>query len=407
MSELLAGKTLYGYVDDLAGQIGPRPPGGPGDAAARALIQRRLLEAGIPSGWIEELTFSTWDTWGWTLAAPVAATLLGSLVGELAPRRLRRVGKLVGAGLGLLSAFHLWQSSQGKQDVFAPFYPQQPSGSLLVRIPPSGEIQRRAVLVGHIDTNKVRSTFAPAFKATIRGIMASGTLFPGLAGAAQLVEAVAGESGIGRAARRAGLLGTLGTAGMLPVVLNDERLGFVAGANDNASAVACLLGIGAALRAAPLQHTEVWLAFTGAEEIGHLGLKQILDFYGSDLRQATFIDFELVGTGKIIYVTRSDHFSHPTSYAPDPHSLALAQETARRCPELGVTGRPVIITDEVATLRNRGFHAIGLVGIGPDGWPANWHQATDVVENIEPGSLETAAKFALAMLETLDGGFQA
>lgn len=407
MADPLSGRTLFGYVDDLAGQIGPRPPGGAGDAAARALIYQRLLEAGISPGWIEELTFSTWDTWGWTLLAPVFATLLGSVCGELAPRRLRRVGKLAGAGLGLLSVFHLWQSGQAKQDVFAPFYPHRPSGSLLVRIPPSGEVLRRAMLVGHIDTNKVRSTFQPMVKGMIRGIMAPGILFPCLAGVAQLIEAVAGESKIGRAARQAGRAGTLGAAAMLPVVLNDERHGFVPGANDNAGAVACLLGIGAFLRAAPLQHTEVWLAFSGAEEIGHLGLKQILDFYGSDLRQATCIDFELVGTGRIIYVTRSDHFSLPVSYAPDLHSLALAQETARRHPELRVTGRPVTITDEVATLRNRGYRAIGLVGIGPDGWPANWHQATDVVENIEPDSLETAAKFALAMLETLDSGFPA
>jgi hypothetical protein len=192
---------------------------------------------------------------------------------------------------------------------------------------------------------------------------------------------------------------------MLPVVLNDERSGFVPGANDNASAVACLLGIGAALQVEPLEHTEVWLAFTGAEEVGHLGLRQILDRYGSDLHQATFIDFELVGAGEIVYVTRSDHFSHPSSYTPDERSRALADETARRYPQLGVTGRPVVITDEIATLRMRGFHAIGLVGVAEDGWLANWHQASDVVENIQPECLETAASFARAMLETLDSGF--
>jgi hypothetical protein len=62
----------------------------------------------------------------------------------------------------------------------------------------------------------------------------------------------------------------------------------------------------------------------------------------------------------------------------------------------------MVIVEEVGTLRGRGFRGICLVGVGPDGWLANWHLYSDTVDNIVPEGVERAAHFALAMLETLD-----
>ena len=62
----------------------------------------------------------------------------------------------------------------------------------------------------------------------------------------------------------------------------------------------------------------------------------------------------------------------------------------------------MIIVEEVGALRRRGFRGICLVGVGPDGWLANWHLYSDTIDNIVPAGVERAARFALAMLETLD-----
>jgi hypothetical protein len=61
-----------------------------------------------------------------------------------------------------------------------------------------------------------------------------------------------------------------------------------------------------------------------------------------------------------------------------------------------------MMLEEVAPLRRRGYRGICLVGIGQDGWPANWHRATDSVGNIDPAALERAARFGMAMLQTID-----
>lgn len=131
---------------------------------------------------------------------------------------------------------------------------------------------------------------------------------------------------------------------------------YVDGANDNASAVACALGLAERLKTEPLEHTEVWLAFTGAEEIGCLGTHALLDAYSETLRDTWFLDFEMVGTDEIAYVT----------------------------------------------LRSRGYRGLCLAGFGDDGWLANWHQTIDDTAHLVSAGLEKATTFAWRMLHALE-----
>jgi hypothetical protein len=62
----------------------------------------------------------------------------------------------------------------------------------------------------------------------------------------------------------------------------------------------------------------------------------------------------------------------------------------------------MVMLEEVGSLRGRGYRGICLAGVGPDGWLANWHQYSDIVENIVPAGVERVARFGLAMLQTLD-----
>lgn len=62
----------------------------------------------------------------------------------------------------------------------------------------------------------------------------------------------------------------------------------------------------------------------------------------------------------------------------------------------------MVINEEVAALRRRGYRGICLVGLGEDGWLPNWHRLTDTSENIDPEPLETAATFAREMIQHID-----
>jgi hypothetical protein len=393
MPDCLCADALMTHVRALAQGIGPRPPGHPADAQARGYVRRVLADAGLQD--VHELPFWAWNTWGYSLGAPVALSLLGNVIGMLG-----RPGKLVGGTASLASAYQLFRVVGAHRQPFAFVFPKRQTANVVARIPPSGERWRRVVLVGHVDTNKHRPTFGPTLKHLLLAAVTGGIGLAAVNGLAQLGQA----AGAGRGARRAQQWSLLSLASVLALLLYDERGGYVDGANDNASAVACLLGLGIHFGQQPLQHTEVWLAFTGAEEVGCVGMHKLLDVYGDELTDAWFIDFEMVGTDEVAYVTRHSSASYLTGYAPDDESLALARETQRRYPELGVGARDMVIVEEIGTLRGRGYRGICLVGVGKDGWLENWHRYADCVDNVRPAGLERAARFALAMMEALDAG---
>jgi hypothetical protein len=136
-----------------------------------------------------------------------------------------------------------------------------------------------------------------------------------------------------------------------------------------------------------------------------VGTHALLDEYGEQqLRSAYFLDFEMVGRGDLAYISRHSGFSYLSGYAPDPESVALVERTASAHRHFGIYGKELVMLEEVAALRRRGYRGICLVGIDQDGWPANWHRDTDAVGNIEPAALERAARFGMAMLQTLDAG---
>lgn len=391
-SDPLAAQNLMTTIQTLAGDIGPRPPGSDQERQARSYIHQTLNGLGIQN--VEEIPFSTNDTWGYSLIIPNSLAILGNLIGWRS-----RFGKTIGGLLSLFSGYSLWRLMNNESQLFFPLYPKRKSASLVARLTPTGPVKERVVLIGHTDTNKHRLSFSPAAKKYLVALTTFGLLNPILNGLAQFAGVIKNSPG-GNLLQRLTFWNMLATLGIL---LNDERYGFIDGANDNATAVACVLGLGAHLHQNPLQHTEVWLAFTGAEETGLFGTHALLDRHSDTLRDAWFIDFEMVGSDDITYITDHSSLSHlMTAYEPDLDSLQLAFEASHRHPKLDVKGRPMVINDEVAALRRRGYRGICLAGVGPDGYLENWHQHSDTVANIKPAGVEKAARFALAMLQTLD-----
>ncbi len=385
--EHMSGEALFKTVQALATDIGPRPAGHIEEQQARDYLRGQLDAAGIED--IETFQFSTIDTWGYSTIAPVVLTLAGNALA-----RRGNAGRFVGGLGGLVGAYNLWQAMTARAQYQALYklYPQHPyGGSLLARIKPTGEIKQKVMLIGHTDTNKHRLTFSAQLKHSMQS--SSSSLL-----AATTLNALAMLFGWKAIRTLTELYLGVGTA----TLIADEIGDFVDGANDNASAVACTLGIGQQAAASPLEHTELWLAFTGSEEVGHMGLNAILDKYGEELRDAWFIDFELVGYGDIAYVTRHGGLTYFAPYRPDAQSVMVAKRVEEQHPELGVSGREIVILEEVMTLRRRGFRGICLVGLDETGWLTNWHRYSDNAANIQPKSLEQAAHFAWAMIQDID-----
>lgn len=391
MTDTLSSDALMLHVRKLAEEIGPRPAGHPAEMRARQYIRQVLASLGYDE--VETLPFLTPDTWGYAVGNPLALTLASNLLGTRS-----RIGWLLGGVTALASAYTLWRSTCTDKQPLAAFSPRRQSATLIVRVPPTEEPRRTLVLLAHTDSNKHRPSFSPQLKKYLLGLTTAGIASMASNGMAQIVEGVTGSKGAGRF-RKASLWAVIAS---LLIALYDETGPYVPGASDNASAVACVLGLAAQVQQQPLRHTEVWLAFTGAEETGCLGAHALLDAYGDRLRDAWFLDLDMVGAADVVYVTQHTGFSLLSAYRPDVESLTWAEYTAHRHPEIGVRGGTMVIGEEVGTLRVRGYRGVCLSSIGPDGWLENWHQTSDNVENLVPASLEKAARFAWAMIQELD-----
>lgn len=382
--------SLMAFMRVLCQEIGARPSTSPQEREAAVYVTRILRQAGLSD--IQEQKFDSPDSAGWSIIPALTAGLLGSVLGGL-----ERWGKATGGVLLLASAYLFRQRLLVQSPFYRKWIARGGSQNIVAKIPARNLARRTLYLIGHLDSQKQRFQF-PAFHPAVTAGQASLPLiFGALGGAGLLLNAARGQTTTPRWLRPLTAAYLWGMAG----ALNDERQPHVEGANDNATAVAILLGAAQALQKQPLAHTDVVLLFTGCEEVGCVGMEHYLRQTCPSPDNTYWIDLELVGTGNLCYITR--HGLTPfTPYAPHPEMVALAERTARERPELGVVGKEMLIIEEVANLRRGGYKAICLAGYDEKGKLPNWHRLSDRLENIEPDTLSRAAFYLWEFMQTID-----
>jgi hypothetical protein len=377
-------------VGILAGKIGPRGTGTPGERAAADYVAERLLAFALP---VERQVFQAVTSQNAFALAIAMISLLAFVLYPLGGA----LSRWIAAGLALSAAPMLWQTIRTSKNPLRPFLPKAQSRNVLARIEPRGEILQRVVLLAHLDTNRCRliwqssavRSLEPLTYLTLGMLASLGVLY--LAGAL-----LGGPEWLWWAS----FLPAAYAAGMIITLLKDDRVPFSCGAHDNAASVAVALEIGERLTAKPLYATQVWLAFTGAEETDHAGLYALLHKHGSTLRGAVFIGLEGLGSGEICYLTKQGLCAH---YRPDEATLSLAIRAASHHPELGVKSGEMLMEDETGTLRRAGYRAMCIAGRDrATGTLPHWHRADDTVDTISIPVMEGAAKYVLALLEELD-----
>jgi hypothetical protein len=383
---------LMEHMTVLCKEIGPRASTSREECMAAGYVEQTLKKLGQID--IQRQDFRSHTSMGW-ITIPILA--IASLAIPLAWAG-GLWGKFV-AGLFLIaSSYTFWKFLQGKQPFFQTFVAHGTSQNIIAKIPPSGRVNRKVYLIGHLDSQKQRYLTPPPITGMLPINSTLLIVVPFLGGMALFLDILINRQAITWCEW---LVGTLLFLTLLSVIV-EEKQPYVEGANDNASAVSVLLTVAEFLRARPMQHTEVTFIFTGCEEAICVGMENFLRQYKPPKANTYWIDLEMVGSGNLCYVTRHG-VSYLTRYYPAPELLDLAEQTARKHPELGVTGKQMIILEEVANLRNRRYNAICLAGYNEKGYLANWHRLSDNLDNIEPDTLLRANLFTLALLQEIDG----
>ncbi|MEW5828857.1 MAG: M28 family peptidase [Chloroflexota bacterium] len=380
---------ILAHIRVLCKDIPPRQPTTEGDRKAAEYVHGVLTGLGIKS------TVQPFNGIS-TLGLPAALSALLGLAGFPLGWYGGTYGKWLGGAIILLAGFTLRNLFSAIQPFFRELLERRQSRNVIGVVPPGGMIRKRIYLLGHLDAQKQRFLIPPSLPGTMRPVQTLTILLTLAAGISFWGEAAFGWPVMSLQIVSAAFLGI-----MLLLLLVDEFQPTVEGANDNASAVGILLSIADALATESLDHTEVHLLFTGCEEVGHQGLKAYLKDFNPPVEDSYWIDLELVGAGNLCYATRHG-VTYLNLYRPGPRIRRLADETAEANPDLNVVGQDMLILEEVATLRMLGYEALCLMGYDENGYLPHWHRLSDNYDNLEPDTLQRAARFTWELMKRID-----
>jgi hypothetical protein len=381
------------YVRYLADTIGPRGSTTPREAEAAHYAAGVLSSLGLEP--ITEPFTSARSAW---YPYVLFAGLL--LVGEDLFLLAGTWGAVVALILAVLSVGSVLLELAFRSNPFRAILPKGPSQNVWARVPPSGEVKTRAVIMGHLDSHRTPLVFS-----TDGWLKLFKTLIPlGLLSSVVLLILFA----IGIASPASGwwiasLPFALILLGVFALTVQADLTSFSPGANDNATAVGIVLSVAGRLRREPLDHTEVWAVLSGCEEVGCYGADAFAKAHKCELGRAVWMALDGVGSrnAKPAYLTRETFLLNAPS---DPELVELAGRVAAAHPELGAEGRTFAgAYTEGAIGAMHGFRVLTLTTFGADGALSEWHRPTDIVANVDADVLASSEAFLWALLRAVDG----
>lgn len=368
------------------------------EAQAAEYVRRQLASLGMVD--IRQQPFrglrSIWLffalAFGFACVGHAAFWLLASPVGW-------QVSIIISLTAFALSAFLLWRKLTFRDYPMRESLPHGPSQNVVAVLPPTGEVHHTVVLVAHLDSHRAVWLFANDFliglslfiiPIAIYGVFIAPFLY--------LLTDLTHQAIFSYIAIPLALVHFLGWFTGATADLGR----YSSGANDNASAVGTVLALAERLQKEPLAHTELWLAFTGCEESGCDGMRTFLAEYGERLKQALFLDFELVGIGEKLGYLKSEGILHKQSIPADVEQLALVIGQAFGGLQPLKAAAFGAFTEN-GLLLERGFRSMCLLVFRRDALLLpEWHRLTDTADHLQAGALDLAHGFAWRLLQKLD-----
>jgi len=380
---------LMDHVRRLAGDIGARSPCSEGERRGARYIADQLRAMGLEPS-VE--SFRSVPNFFYTFTCIYIASIVGALL----------LGTAAALALTALAVLAFWLESN-TFPVITPLMPSGRSQNVVARVPlgaagKTGEDGEKALIVSaHYDSARPLLSFHPRLVSGFRSSYIIMTLSLALNLAAAIATLAAPQSIAWlrwpALAGSAYLLFTALTAWQSLLCWRP-----VPGANDNASGVAALLGVAAALAQDPPRHTDVWLVATGAEEAGTVGMMRFLAAHRRELEGARVLNLDNVGAGILHYIT-CEGLLRP--FPSDPVLLKAAAAAAGD-PDIRAVGRPyrALTTDAICAMA-RGYPAMGIMALD-GGVPRNWHWPSDTCDAIDPAVVTGASRLALGVIRRLD-----
>ena len=377
---------LIEHLYYLGADLGQRPSATSSERVASAYCLSAFEDAGLE---VRAETFQGIRSLG-RLYIPIAAGMLASALLGTTRKGSRTIGAAIGAVS--LAAFYGEQTSRFRPLLKA--VARTTSHNVVGILRPIGRVQRRVVVISHLDTpragNSADQRDAGAFRRNaLMGIGAS-------------IAAMVGHFLPRRIRRPAAVASSVALAGGVGMLVQRELRGIEPeGANDNASGTAVLLALAEQLAEEDLIGTEVWFVATAGRQAGRTGMSAFLERNSRELDGAFFLGLDSVaGQGATVrWITQSGLLE---TLLASQELVGIAEETANEYPELKAepgVWRLGLETDFAAV---RGQRAMTIKALSADGGVPNWQSASDTFENADEDVLERSHRFALELIRRLD-----
>ena len=363
-------------IDELVA-FGRRVAGSDAERRAARHLERRLGELGRDA--VVEPT-SVFPAWHLTHALHAALAIVGSVLAIERPILGTAIAALALASVvgDATGAFHLVRRLSGRR------------ASQNVVSVEGGDKEGTLVLVAHYDVARTgfvvgrrlpSPPLAPLFWSIVGVTACSALRIPGVEGtvltALQFVPTV---------------VLIVHVPLLVDIALSDP----VPGANDNASGVATALRLGERYGGS-LEHFDLWLVFTGAQESSALGMREFLRARGRELPRTStvFVNLDELGSGDVRFSRREGLLFRARSH---PQLRKLCHELGEDDPEAGAAALVLRSASDATAAQGHGYPAITITAR-----PApHHHLPSDTPENLEHDALERSYAFCAELVERLD-----
>ena len=188
----------------------------------------------------------------------------------------------------------------------------------------------------------------------------------------------------------------------VPALADVQLSSPVPGAADNASGVAAVLEL-ARRYGGELDHLDLTVLFTGAEESMSLGMREWLRSQSSRLRRerTLVVNLDKVANGTVRYSAKEGLV---VAVEHDPEIVAICDDIAAGDHDGRFGARPVVTraTSDGLLARARGYRSITLSCLSALDYQPNHHQPTDTPDRVDPDAFERALAFSSELIERID-----
>ncbi len=391
--------TALKHVKHFTNTIGPRGSTTPEEKKAHEYCKATFEQLGYEAHWEEyNSAISGWHPFALAFGMMALAVAIFYFTGRALNAQM---GALAATVIAVIAVGSFFLQLLKNDNPLRWFLPVAKSQNVWAVARPTGEVKKRIVVTGHVDTHRT----ALAMQSV--GLWRLFQVLTNLAGVVLLVLLalfVYGIFNLDLFLRDIALYISAVLAAGLVFTLQPDFTPYVKGGNDNATGAAAVLALAERLKREPLANTEVFLVNTGCEEVHHYGLADWIKRHAeADAPRASYLVLDNIGgkNSELNYVIEETLMFPQKS---DAGLIQIAEAVAKENADL--PAKPFVyrgLDSELSTCVHYGQKALGLLNFDPKtGMPPHFHTVRDDFDNVDPELLDKSERFAWAIMQKID-----